>query len=215
MPGKIRLRYANLVATLALFLALGGTAIGAQALITGRDVKDGSLTGIDVRNHSLTGAEIQTGSLGSNVFSEAALANLRGATGATGQTGERGPIGPAGPAGAGVTSLTQKVSDVTNYQDLTVIATTTLPSAGDYVIFANLRAHNTGGSDDNLNCGLFLDGAGFGGGGGPVASGATTAFSVVGATTINAPKTITLSCQGGGVTTYDLAQIEIRIHNLG
>jgi hypothetical protein len=45
------------LAALALFLVLGGTAT-ARALITGADVRDGSLTGRDVRDHSLTGDDL-------------------------------------------------------------------------------------------------------------------------------------------------------------
>lgn len=52
-----RLTYANVMATIALFIALGGTTYAAVT-ITGRDVKDGSLTGKDVKRNSLTGRQI-------------------------------------------------------------------------------------------------------------------------------------------------------------
>jgi hypothetical protein len=58
-----RLTYANVVATLALFFALGGSAY-AVAKITSRDVADRSLKGIDIRRDSLTGKEIKESSLG-------------------------------------------------------------------------------------------------------------------------------------------------------
>ena len=49
-----RLSYANVAATLALFLALTGTAVaGAKLLITGANVKNHSLTGVDIKNGSL------------------------------------------------------------------------------------------------------------------------------------------------------------------
>ena len=53
----------NAVAYLALFVALGGTAMAAGPVIRGRDVVDGSLTGKDVRNRSLTGKDVRDGSL--------------------------------------------------------------------------------------------------------------------------------------------------------
>ena len=53
-----RVTYANVVSTLALFLALGGTA-GAAAVITSRDVRDGSLTSRDVKDHSLRAADLR------------------------------------------------------------------------------------------------------------------------------------------------------------
>jgi hypothetical protein len=54
----------NLVAYLALFVALGGTAVAAKPMVTGADVEDGSLTGGDVQNDSLTGSDILESSLG-------------------------------------------------------------------------------------------------------------------------------------------------------
>lgn len=211
-----RLSYANITATLALFLAVGGSAAaGAQALLTGREVKDGSLTAADIQNHSLTGAEIRSGSLGSNLFSTAARANLRGASGATGAQGAPGAPGAQGPAGAGVTLATATGPDVTGYIDLTPLGTAPLTRASDYVLFARITAHNTGATDDNLNCNLSIDGATFGGGGAGIPSGATVSFSAIGAISLTGPKTATLACQGNGVTTYDIANITIRVHDLG
>jgi hypothetical protein len=43
----------NVVAYLALFIALGGTAVAARPLITGADVQDNSLTGADILESSL------------------------------------------------------------------------------------------------------------------------------------------------------------------
>jgi hypothetical protein len=208
-----RLSYASVTATLALFIAIGGTtAVGAQALLTGRAVKDETLTGADVQNDSLTGADIRAGSLGSNDFSSAARANLRGATGPAGPAGE---TGPAGPAGVGVTAASATGPDVAGYQDLEPLARIGLPRAGDYVVFARITARNTGASDDNLNCGLFTDDGMSGGGGASVTAGASANASVVGAISVTVPQDVTLKCQGGGVTTYDLSNIVIRTHDLG
>jgi len=52
------LTYANVVATLALFVALGGSSYAALT-ITGRNVRNSSLTGKDVRNNSLTGSDVK------------------------------------------------------------------------------------------------------------------------------------------------------------
>jgi hypothetical protein len=215
---KQHLSYASVTATLALLLALGGTtAVGAQALLTGRDVKDGSLTGADIQNDSLTGADLRDGSLGSNALSAAARENLRGATGPMGAKGEAGATGAQGPAGLGVTTAQVSGNDAPDYQDGALLATTTLSQAGDYVLFVDVTAHNTGGGDGNVNCGLYLDGSGFGGGGANVAMGATITFATVGATHLgtNDAKTVTLSCNVDTTTTYDLSSIKFRIHNLG
>ena len=57
-----RLSYANVVASIALFAALGGSAY-AVATVTGKDVRNNSLTGKDVRNRSLTQKDIRAGSV--------------------------------------------------------------------------------------------------------------------------------------------------------
>lgn len=213
---KRRLTYANVVATLALVLAVGGTTVaGASSLMTGRDVQDDSLTGADVQNGSLTGADIRPGSVGSNALSLAARANLRGARGDAGPQGATGAPGLQGAPGVGVTTLGVAGADVANYHDLDTLATATLPQAGDYVLFGRLEATNTGATDDNLNCGLFTDPtSAFGGGGTSVTAGAMSAATVVGAISTNGPQTVFLKCQGNGVTTYDIASITMRIHDL-
>ncbi len=83
--------YSNVLATLALFFALGGTAYaGAQALVTGSQVKDGSLTGADLADRTID----------VNKLTGAAVSLLKGARGAAGTAGPAGPSGQAGPAGA-------------------------------------------------------------------------------------------------------------------
>jgi uncharacterized protein YjbI with pentapeptide repeats len=73
-----RLSYANVTATVAVVLALGGTATAAVTLprnsvgskqikngrVTSRDIKNATLTGKDVKPGSLTGAHVADGSLG-------------------------------------------------------------------------------------------------------------------------------------------------------
>lgn len=64
-----RLSYANVVATLALFVALGGGAYAAIDLVGRNDIKsrhvaNNSLTGLDVHQNSLSGRDIRERSLG-------------------------------------------------------------------------------------------------------------------------------------------------------
>ena len=71
-----------MLAALALFVALGGTATArdaVRAFITGADVRDGSLTGRDVRNRSITDDDLAPGVL---------------RVGPQGPVGERGAAGP-------------------------------------------------------------------------------------------------------------------------
>ena len=58
-----RVTYANVVSTLALFVALGGSAY-AVSKITGADVKDRSLTSRDLKSNSANGRVVKERSLG-------------------------------------------------------------------------------------------------------------------------------------------------------
>lgn len=104
MLGRLRSRlsYANVVASLALFVALGGTGYAAIT-ITGKNVKDSSLTGRDVKNSSLTAADVKNGSLLKQDFKAGQLpsgpAGVPGAPGAPGATGPKGDKGDAGEPG--------------------------------------------------------------------------------------------------------------------
>ena len=85
----VRVSPAMVVAVLALFVAVGGSADAAKRLITGRDIKNASITGLDVKNKSLTAADIR--------------GQLRGS---------RGPVGPPGPTGAQGTQGPQGVPGI-------------------------------------------------------------------------------------------------------
>ena len=83
-----RLSYANVIATLALFAAFGGTSYAALK-VTGKNVKNSSLTGADVKNSSLTTSDVKNQSLLSKDFKAGQLA-----------AGPKGDKGDAGAAGA-------------------------------------------------------------------------------------------------------------------
>lgn len=89
---RSRLSYANVTATLALFLALGGTATAAL-VITGKQVKNESLTTSDIRNGTLLARDFRRGQL------KAGPTGPAGPAGAAGAPGAAGAVGPAGPTG--------------------------------------------------------------------------------------------------------------------
>lgn len=62
---------------------------GVQALITGAQIKDGTVASRDIRNGTIARADI----------APATLSTLRGQTGAPGPAGPAGPAGPQGPQG--------------------------------------------------------------------------------------------------------------------
>src|SRR6476646_8761494 len=100
-----RLSYANIMATVAMFVALGGTSYAALT-ITGANIKDGTIKSADVANGGLTGTDIKDNSLGLEDVSAGAEASLHGAAGAagaagaTGAPGAPGADGQQGPAGS-------------------------------------------------------------------------------------------------------------------
>jgi hypothetical protein len=84
-------RYANVVSTLALFLALAGTATATGfTLLTGAQIKDRSLTGADLADHSI----------GYLKLNKLAVSKLKGAVGPAGASGPAGPPGSVGPTGS-------------------------------------------------------------------------------------------------------------------
>ncbi|MDO8184550.1 tail fiber domain-containing protein [Conexibacter sp. JD483] len=89
-----RLSYANVVATLALFVALGGASYAAVQL------PRASVGSAQLQSDAVTSEKVRDGSLLARDFSSAERARLKGARGARGATGARGAAGPAGPQGA-------------------------------------------------------------------------------------------------------------------
>jgi len=81
---------------------------GVQALITGANIKDGSIGSNDIRPGAIRSHDIQNGTIAQRNLSIGLLTQLRGAQGAqgvkgdvgdTGDTGDTGAAGPAGPKG--------------------------------------------------------------------------------------------------------------------
>ena len=94
-----RLTYANVISSLALFIALSGTS---YALTLGRNsvgaeqIRPGAVRASEVRSGAVRSAEVRDRSLGVRDLSTAARRALRGRTGTTGGPG---PIGPPGASG--------------------------------------------------------------------------------------------------------------------
>src|SRR5262245_4442268 len=78
-----RVSYANVMATVAMFLALGGSAYAA-AKITGKDIRDGTITTADIKDGSLRQRDFRAGEL------RAGLQAPKGDKGDAGTPGVRG-----------------------------------------------------------------------------------------------------------------------------
>jgi hypothetical protein len=74
--------HATVVAYLALFMAMGGTAYAAVQW-TSADIADESLQSVDVKDNSLTGADITAGSIQSTDLAPGAITGGGASTGST------------------------------------------------------------------------------------------------------------------------------------
>ena len=90
--------HSTVVAYLALFVALGGTAFAATR-ITGRDVVNNSLSSVDIRDRSLLARDFRAGQLPAGARGPAGPAGRDGAPGAPGAAGASGPAGSPGSQG--------------------------------------------------------------------------------------------------------------------
>lgn len=173
MSAKLRsnLSYANVMATIAVFIALGGSSYAAVLRITSRNVpKDAltgadikNLTGRDVKNNSLTGADVRN--LKSGDVADGSLLGKDFAPGQLpkGEKGDTGPVGPTSGTAAG------------NYEDPPAApnfvleeSTITMATAGRIYVQGSLRTFtascnftspSTGaGGNCNSIVGLYVDG---------------------------------------------------------
>jgi len=85
-----RLSYANVIATLALFLALGGSSYAALNL------PKASVGPKQLKKNSVTSPKVKRGSLLVNDFKASQRASLRGPQGPQGPQGLKGDVGPSG-----------------------------------------------------------------------------------------------------------------------
>jgi hypothetical protein len=84
---RLRMSPAFVVAVIALFVSLSGAAVATtSALISGVNIKNGTITGADVKDKSLRPADFR--------------GSVRGPAGAAGPAGPQGQKGDAGAAGA-------------------------------------------------------------------------------------------------------------------
>jgi hypothetical protein len=103
-----RLTYANVMATVAVFIALGGASYAAVVLpknsVGSKQIKNGQIKTADLANNAVTSPKVKDGSLLSADFAPGQL--VAGAPGATGAQGLKGDKGDPGTNGTNGTDLT-------------------------------------------------------------------------------------------------------------
>lgn len=140
-----RLSYANVMSTLGVFIALGGTSYAVTQLprnsVGSNQLKSNSVTSAKIRDRAVRRADL----------APSARVGSRGPRGAT------GPAGAAGPAGAGETVQSRKPNAVQippAANGSSVIASLTL-QPGTWLVNARTRLiYNGGAGSDYFDCDL-------------------------------------------------------------
>ena len=133
-------RYANVTATMALVVALGGSAYAANT-IRSSDIKNGEVKRVDLANNAVTSGKVRNGTLLRKDFKSGQIpAGPRGATGATGASGPKGDTGPSDAFQAFRNSISPPV-----LPDAATTTLVTLPlPAGKYVVLGKLDFDGSG-----------------------------------------------------------------------
>jgi hypothetical protein len=168
LKGRFRLSYANVIATVALFLALGGTSVAAKKLlVTGKNIKNNTVTSADVKNYTIRAKDIKKGllqSVAATPLSSAAFQATR----------------DAGP------------TSVPPSQTYTNVATLDV-AAGSYVVFAKVDMQSD--AQDSSRCRLSAESGFDESNRGLRANGTGEAHNLQLAHTFAAPGAIALSCR--------------------
>lgn len=154
-------RVSTLLAGLALFIVLGGTATAASKLINGKSIKPGTITAKQIKNKSITAGKLKPSAIES-------LRGQKGDPGAKGATGATGIAGPAGIAGATgltgpagengiVTPIQGEAADATIAADSFTELVKMTPPAGTYLITAKTVATSLG-AGNTIECTIWVDG---------------------------------------------------------
>jgi hypothetical protein len=102
---------ANVIAYLALFVALGGTSFAATTTLSknsvgSKQIKTAAVGASEIKNNAITSTDVHDGALLTKDFKASELASLKGPKGDTGDKGDKGDPGtPATKLFAHVTSL--------------------------------------------------------------------------------------------------------------
>jgi hypothetical protein len=97
MAARRHLSFANVTASVALFIALGGTGYAA-AKVRSRDIVNGAVTSSKIAGNAVTGAKVRNGSLSAGDFAPGQLP--AGPQGAQGPKGDQGAPGAPGAPGS-------------------------------------------------------------------------------------------------------------------
>ena len=133
------LSYANVLATLALFIALGGSSYAALSL------PKASVGPKQLKKNSVTSPKVKRGSLLLSDFRASQRAKLRGPQGLQGLPGPQGIKGDPGPSGA--TEVVSRESAFTNIDPDTFGSTSVACNPGEVATGGGVDLDNGSGLD--------------------------------------------------------------------
>ena len=137
----------TILASLALIVALGGTATAASGLINGKKIKNNTVTGKKLKNKTIT----------KNKLAPATVKALKGQKGATGAAGIQGPQGDPGLNGI-VSPFFTESGSVNVPADTELGITTLNVPAGRYIVTANVSI--TTNATNSVSCGVSANNSG-------------------------------------------------------
>ena len=185
-----RPRIATILASLALLIALGGTATAA-GLINGKQIKNNSIPGKKLKNKTITRNKLAP----KTVKALKGQQGPQGEPGAKGETGAKGEPGEPGPSG--VVSPLYAESGSINIPASTELGLKTLDvPAGKYIVTATVSI--TTNATDVVSCGMSANNGG-GGSNGTYDNngGGRTTIPVQMVTATDDVTAITLGCTAG------------------
>lgn len=139
-----KFRPATIIAMLALFVAIGGTATAASGLINGKKIKNNTVAGKKLKNKTVT----------KNKLAPATIKALKGKQGPQGPKGDKGD-----PGENGVVTASFVESESINIPANTELGVTVLNvPAGKYVITSNVSI--TTNATDVVSCGISTNNSG-------------------------------------------------------
>jgi hypothetical protein len=201
--------YANVVATLALFVALGGSAAAAGGLFTGAQIEDGTVHGVDLADHTLGARKLRYGTISGTYIRRHSLTlrnlsrrTVRRLRGARGRRGSAGARGPTGASGATYGTIQATAPDVANLGSAETILDHSLPAAGVYLVSGRVTITNNSGATVNIFCGVRFEGNLVPNAGGSVNDGTSSTFQIPYVYTLEDPSSgVQLVCDSGGAST--------------
>jgi hypothetical protein len=205
-----RLTYANVMATVAVFLALGGGAYAATQLpdrsVGTRQLRRDAVTRSRLADDSVGTTQLVHDGVTLNRLSAGVRSLLRrekaGSTGPAGAPGTAGAPGAMGAPGArGTSSYAATGPDTTAYVSGATLASVSVPAAGLHILFGSVTLTNNGPDPiDNGGCGLFNGSRQLQAGNGVnLAPGETATLSLPGLDEVrDSSQPVTMMCQFSG-----------------